>query len=215
MTLIGAACQSESVTVSPPPNIRARETTLAECVAEKGGVLPGRPGQAAFKTFKTLKPGVLTVGSFPTNPPFESIEDGKPVGFDIGLIAEIARRLDLRTEVRAASTETALKSLAARELDVVASALTITEDRKRIVDFTDPYLTLDQSLVVRIVEADMIEGVADLSKRLIGVRSASPGEDCAKRALKAGAKVAGVRSYASLPEALEALLDRRVHAVMG
>ncbi|MGH2733437.1 MAG: ABC transporter substrate-binding protein [Actinomycetota bacterium] len=215
MTLIGAACQSESVTVSPPPNIRARETTLAECVAEKGGVLPGRPGQAAFKTFKTLKPGVLTVGSFPTNPPFESIEDGKPVGFDIGLIAEIARRLDLRTEVRAASTETALKSLAARELDVVASALTITEDRKRIVDFTDPYLTLDQSLVVRIVEADMIEGVADLSKRLIGVRSASPGEDCAKRALKAGAKVAGVRSYTSLPEALEALLDRRVHAVMG
>ncbi len=212
MALIGAACQTESVTVSPPPSIRASEITLAECVVKQGSIPPSRSGETAFET---LKPGVLTVGSVPTNPPFESIEDGKPIGFDIGLIAEIARRLELRTEVRAAPAGTILKSLAAHELDVVASALAITEDAKRIVSFTDPYLMLDQSLVVRIVDADTITGVADLSKRLVGVRAASPGEDCARRALKARAKVAGVRSYASLPAALEALLDRRIHAVMG
>jgi polar amino acid transport system substrate-binding protein len=210
--LVGAACQTESVTVSPPPSIRPAETTLAECVVKPGPAVSPRPAGMAFRT---IKPGALTVGAALGNPPFGSVEDGKPVGFDIGLIAEVGRRLELRTEVRAAPAGTLPRGLAADELDVAASALVISEQARRTVDFTDAYLEADQSLVVRIVDSDLIDGLGALSKRLVGVRAASPGEECARRALKAQKKVRGIRSFPTLPAAFDALLDRRIDAVIA
>jgi ABC-type amino acid transport substrate-binding protein len=96
----------------------------------------------------------------------------------------------------------------------VISAVTIKEERKQTVDFTDPYFKADQSLSVRAADAETIADVDDLEGKVVGVQSATTGEDCAKNALKAKNKISDVRSYDTAPDAFTDLSARRVDAVL-
>jgi ABC-type amino acid transport substrate-binding protein len=188
------------------------ETTLTECVIDQGTTAPAEPRGGELTT---LEEGKLIVGSDTTFPPFESIENGKAVGFDIDLITEIADRVgDLQVEVQSSAFDTIFTSLAAKKYDVVISSVTIKEDRKQTVDFTDPYFSSDQSLSVRAADADSIGGVEDLEGKTVGVQATTTGEDCAKNALQAKGKAAEVRSYDGIPDAFTDLAARRVDAVL-
>lgn len=187
------------------------ETTLAACVIDQGET---PPAEAEGDGFETLKEGTLTVGSDTAFPPFESIEDGEAVGFDIDLITEVAERLSLEVEVASAAFDTIFTALASGKFDVVISAVTIKEERKQTVDFTDPYFSADQSLSVRSADAETIGGVDDLEGKTVGVQAATTGEDCAKNALQAEDKVGEVRSYDTAPDAFTDLAAGRVDAVL-
>lgn len=188
------------------------ETTIDACVIDKG-TTPPAPGDGGG--FKTLKPGKLVVGSDTAFPPFESIDNGKAIGFDIDLITEVAQRIgDLDVEVQSAAFDTIFTSLASKKFDVVISAVTIKEDRKKTVDFTAPYFTSDLSLSVRTEDADQIKGVDDLSGKTIGVQAATTSEDCAKSALKEEGKVAEIRAYDTIPDAFTDLAAGRVVGVI-
>jgi len=94
--------------------------------------------------------GTLTVCTNPPYEPFEYEEDGEIVGLDIALTGEIAA--DLGVELRPLNTGfDAIESgaaLNARQCDIVASAITITDGRKQNIDFTDPYFDADQGVLV-------------------------------------------------------------------
>ena len=185
---------------------------LPECVISQGTV---PPSSANSTSFTTLKKGVLAVSSNTTYPPFESIENGRPVGFDIALITEIARRLGLTPEITSSPFETIFASLTSHKADVVISAVTISEDRKQNVDFTDPYLDADQSLTVRAADATRIRDVDRLGGKVVGVQSGTTGESCARNALRAKGKVREVRSYQDAPPAFDDLLAGRVQGVVN
>lgn len=214
LALVAVACGSETArTTTGPRTAELAETTIEACVIDQGTTAPA---EADGGEIKTLKAGTLTVGSDTAFPPFESISDGVAVGFDIDLIKEIAKRLDppLKVEVQSAAFDTIFTSLAARKFDVVLSAVTIKDDRKKTVDFSDPYFKADQSLSVRDGDAGTIKGVDDLMGKVVGVQSGTTGEDCAKNALKAKAKVKDVRSYDTAPDAFTDLAAGRVEAVV-
>jgi polar amino acid transport system substrate-binding protein len=93
--------------------------------------------------------GTLTVGSDIPYPPFEQ---GKPpdyTGFDIDLIDEIAKRLDLTTKIVDTSFATIFSDQQAGKFDIVASSTTITPARSKRVTFSDPYFDANQSLMVQ------------------------------------------------------------------
>lgn len=210
VALVTGACGQETEV----PDIAATElgeTTLDKCVINQGEIAPaaGDGGE-----IETLKPGTLTVGSDTAFPPFESIENGEAVGFDIDLVKEVAERVgDLEVEVQSAAFDTIFTSLAARKFDVVISAVTIKEDRKETVDFTDPYFSADQSVSVREDDAESISGVDDLEGKTVGVQAATTGEDCAKT-LKTDGKLEDVRAYDTAPDAFTDLAASRVDAVI-
>jgi polar amino acid transport system substrate-binding protein len=71
-------------------------------------------------------------------------------GFDIELIDALAVNMDAKVEVLDVVFDGILGNLSAGTCDVVASSLTITEERQAEVDFTDPYFAADQSLLVKV-----------------------------------------------------------------
>jgi ABC-type amino acid transport substrate-binding protein len=60
-------------------------------------LLPTAPRASAGQPLRTLEPGVLRVGTYFVNPPFEFISGQERIGFEVDLMNEIARRLSLRT----------------------------------------------------------------------------------------------------------------------
>ena len=89
------------------------------------------------------------VGTEASFPPFEYVENGQFVGFDIDLIREIGKLKGFNVEVIDISFDSLIPSLTTGNIDIIAAGMTITEDRQKVVDFTIPYYSGDQSILVR------------------------------------------------------------------
>src|SRR5207249_9841268 len=97
-----------------------------------------------------ITPGVLTVGSDTTYPPQEYIDatTHKAVGFDVDLITAIAQRIGLQANIVPTKFDKIIDDLVARHFDVVISAVSITPERQKKVDFV-PYLNAGESVLVQ------------------------------------------------------------------
>jgi polar amino acid transport system substrate-binding protein len=115
-----------------------------ETPAPSGG---GDGGESPTAQFTTIEEGVLSVGSCLDYPPFESVEGGDEVGFDVDLTEEIASRLGLEVEWIRAEFDTIFTAVAGQQFDMVAAASTITPERSEVVDFSEPYYNSRQALV--------------------------------------------------------------------
>ncbi|MBN1193562.1 MAG: transporter substrate-binding domain-containing protein [Coriobacteriia bacterium] len=94
--------------------------------------------------------GKIIVGSDTAFPPFENVEGGETVGFDVDLMNAIGEKLGLTVEFKSYKFDALITGLqAGSEFDLVASAMTITDERKQSVDFSDPYINSNQSLAVK------------------------------------------------------------------
>ncbi|MEJ5228363.1 MAG: transporter substrate-binding domain-containing protein, partial [Pseudothermotoga sp.] len=98
----------------------------------------------AFAFAKTV-----TVGTSADFPPFEYMENGQFVGFDMDLMREIAKLAGFELKFVDMSFDSLIPALRAGQVDVVAAAMTITDERKQVVDFSQPYWTADQSIIVK------------------------------------------------------------------
>ncbi|MFB4349168.1 basic amino acid ABC transporter substrate-binding protein [Microbacterium sp. CR_7] len=150
---------------------------LAGCAGGAGG--SGSGDSAADNEYGLVEAGTLTVCSDIPYPPFE-FEGGDNgtgyTGFDIDLLDAIAKKLDLKLSVQDVGFD-ALQSgttLAAGTCDVGASAMTITDERKANLDFSDPYYDSLQSLLVRTDSG--IASIDDLSGKNVGVQQGTTGE---------------------------------------
>ena len=99
---------------------------------------------------------VVTVGSDTTYPPFETVNDqGEIVGFDVDVVNAICERVNCVAEFQTTAWDGIFPALAAGEFDMVASGVTITEDRAQVVDFTEPYYEVNQAVAVRTEDQDL------------------------------------------------------------
>ncbi len=134
--------------------------------------------------------GALTVCSDTPYEPFEfEGEDGEQTGYDIDLLRAIAEDAGLDLEVLDLPFDGILGSLAAGQCDVVASAVTITEERAQQVDFSEPYFDADQSLLVRAEDEGTYASLADLAGQRIGVQSGTTGAEYARANAPDGAEI--------------------------
>jgi ABC-type amino acid transport substrate-binding protein len=134
-------------------------------------------------------PGALH--SDPTAPGFE--------GFEVDLMTEVASRLGLMYRYRGGPWAGLIDELREGKLDAIVTAATITEDRKRLVDFSEPYF--EYRLGIAVPRYGAIRTLADLEGKRIAVRIATT----AAQFVQARAKAAEIRSYHTNVEVLEAL----------
>ena len=86
--------------------------------------------------------------------PFNYIDDdGNPAGFDYDIWNEICGRIGCTAEFVEAGWPAVIEETGQGVYDVAADGISITEDRKEVVDFSDPYMTTIQKLMVRTDEA--------------------------------------------------------------
>jgi polar amino acid transport system substrate-binding protein len=148
--------------------------------------------------------GTLTVCSDTPYEPFEFKDDaGEDTGYDMDLLRAIGEPVDLELSVIDLPFDGILGSLEAGDCDVVASAVTITEERSLQVDFSDSYFDADQSLLIKADQVGEITTLADLDGSTIGVQSGTTGETYANENAS-GAEVKSFEDSDGLFAALEA-----------
>ncbi|GAN53973.1 ABC transporter permease subunit [Tanticharoenia sakaeratensis] len=107
-----------------------------------------RAGEPAASARDQAAAGFLTYGTAATFPPFEMVRDGQLAGFDIDLAAALAARMGQRPAPINMEFDGLIPALLGRRIDVINSAMYLSPERARVVDFI-PYLTISSVVVVR------------------------------------------------------------------
>jgi polar amino acid transport system substrate-binding protein len=153
-----------------------------------------------------VKSGTLTVCSDVPYAPMEDFDKSSPTGFkgfDVDVVTEIAKKLDLKLVYKDSDFDALQSGLALNsgQCDIAASAMTITEERAKKIGFSDPYVDSNQSL---LVPADStITGIADLDGKNLGVQRVTTGAAYAEEHAK-GAKIIAYKDDGAEFNALKA-----------
>jgi polar amino acid transport system substrate-binding protein len=166
----------------------------------------------AAPTYKLATPGELSVGSDLDYPPMEQLNGSTPEGFDVDLMTAIAQEMGLKINYLPPQKFDALTALVnAGKFDVIASSMTINDERKKVILFSDPYFDSNQSIAMK--EGSKYTSPADLKGKKIGVQSGTTGEQWATENLKpAGATIV---PFSKTSEAFAALQAGNVVAVVN
>ncbi|MDX0180046.1 transporter substrate-binding domain-containing protein [Sinorhizobium meliloti] len=95
---------------------------------------------------------LLKVGSDTTSPPMESVDPatGQIVGFDIDVVNAICAKINCQAEFVTTGWDGIFAALDQGNFDLVASGVSITEERKKAMDFSDPYIVNSQAVLMRV-----------------------------------------------------------------
>ncbi|WP_249978279.1 glutamine ABC transporter substrate-binding protein GlnH [Vreelandella olivaria] len=110
--------------------------------------------------------------------PFEFVQNGEYVGFDIDMWAIIADELELEFELRPMDFNGIIPGLQTGQLDVALAGITIREDRAEVIDFSDGYYESGFRIMVPI-DSD-IESAEDLAGKTLAVRTGTSAADYAR-----------------------------------
>jgi len=111
-----------------------------------------------------------------TWPPMEFVDDSKNiVGFDIDLIKEAGKQGGFDVEVKNVNWDGIFGGLDAGQYDAVISSVTITDDRKKTMDFSIPYLSAGQVLIVRSDTPATVKGLSDMAGKTVGSQIGTTG----------------------------------------
>ncbi|MEF8849363.1 MAG: basic amino acid ABC transporter substrate-binding protein [Candidatus Bipolaricaulota bacterium] len=157
----------------------------------------------------------LTVGTSAGFPPFEIMEEGDLVGFDVDLMEAIAEEQGLDLQWRDLSFASLIPALDAGKVDVVAAAMTITAERDKKVDFSDPYWSADQAVIVR-EESELNVVEALMGSRMIGAQTGTTGASWVKEEL-IEKKIIGnsvLRHYDTYVMAVRDLVNKNIDSVV-
>ena len=163
-----------------------------------------------------IKSGVLTTCTHLPYAPFQSKDpSGKVVGFDVALIDLVATKLGVRQEIVDTPFE-GIKSgadLNSGKCDVAAAGMTITDERKKVLDFSDPYFDATQALATPVgKEAKTLE---ELAGKRLGVQGGTTGEEYINAQVKEKGLKIEVVSYRDLAALQQALATNQVVAAVN
>ena len=150
---------------------------MAACTSSDGG-----GSTTAAGGVELVKAGRLTTCTHLPYPPFQSEIDGKVQGFDVSLVDLVAQDLGVKQQILDTPFENFKTGafLNSGECDLAAAGMTITEERKKNVDFSDPYFNATQAVLVdKDADADSLADVR--TKKLeLGAQAQTTGEDYVK-----------------------------------
>jgi peptide/nickel transport system substrate-binding protein len=186
---------------------------LAACGGGQGAQPAGQPTAAAQPT-QAAQPTAAPeakkylIASDATFPPMELVDDNKNItGFDIDLLNAIAKDQKFEVEVRNTAWDGIFAGLEAGQYDAIISSVTITDDRKKTYDFSDPYFDANQAIVVTADNTD-ITGEADLQGKTIGTQIETTGSFAVR---KLGLEP---KQYDSPDLAMQDMLNGNINAVV-
>ncbi|MDW5316790.1 transporter substrate-binding domain-containing protein [Rhizobium sp. PL01] len=97
---------------------------------------------------------LLKVGSDTTSPPMESVDpaSGQIVGFDVDVVNAICAKINCQAEFVTTGWDGIFAALDQGSFDLVASGVSITDERKKAMDFSDPYIVNSQAVLMRVAD---------------------------------------------------------------
>ena len=155
--------------------------------------------------------GVFVLGLDDSFPPLGFRDDNNEiVGYDIDLAKEVAKRLGVQFKAQPIDWDAKEMELKTGKIDCIWNGFTITEDRKKALSMTFPYLDNEQVLVVR--QKDGIKTLADMKGKVVGFQSGSS----AQEAIDDNPEFkASLGSTVSFKDNITALNDLKVGGVDG
>lgn len=116
-----------------------------------GGTDTGGTAQGAMMD---LGGQTIIVGSDTTYPPFETVNDaGEIVGFDVDVVNAICERVNCQPEFQTYAWDGLVAAIGAgtfQDFDMIASGVTITDERDQTADFSDPYILVQQAIATTV-----------------------------------------------------------------
>ncbi|MEE1228285.1 MAG: basic amino acid ABC transporter substrate-binding protein [Lachnospiraceae bacterium] len=123
---------------------------------------------------ETVEKGTLTMATNAQFPPYEYYEGSKVVGIDVEIAQAVADKLGLKLKVEDMEFDSIITAVQTGKADMGLAGMTVTEDRKKMVNFSDTYATAVQSVIVP--EDSKIASIDDLKGKKIGVQLATTGD---------------------------------------
>lgn len=165
-------------------------------------------GEDGVVAFTTVNDGMLIMATNAYFPPYEYYEGDQITGIDAEIAAAIADKLGLELKIEDMEFDSILIAVPQGKADIGIAGMTVTDERKQSVNFTDSYATGIQSVIVK--EDSDIASVADLEGKKIGVQLATTGDIYAKEDY--GEE--NVEEYNKGADAVMALTQGKVDAVI-
>lgn len=174
------------------------------CGAKDAAKVESKSGEVQEKTYK--------VGTDAAYAPFESVDpSGKIVGFDMDVLNAVAAAEGIKIEFINTAWEGIIPSLTNDKNDIVVSAMTITDERKKEVDFSDSYFESTNYIVTP--KDSPVASLADLKDKKISVQQGTTGDIALTEAL--GQTYDGIKRFKGTPEAFLELKNGKVDAAVA
>jgi cystine transport system substrate-binding protein len=183
LTVFAVGCSSQTAKVEEP-----KKQTLLETIHHRGTIKVGTEGTYPPFTFKN--------------------EKGELEGFDVDIINEVAKRLQVKAEFVPTEWKSMFVGLDSERFDVIANQVSINEKRLEKYDFSIPYTVSGAQVIVNKDTTD-INGIEDFKGRKVGVTQGSNWEEIAKKA------EANIQHYKGANEIFADLAAKRIEATVN
>src|SRR5215475_4235688 len=156
----------------------------------------------------TLAAGPLLVAVDTAFVPFEFKQGDKYVGFDIDLWDAVAKELKIDYKLQPMDFNGILPALQTKNVDVALAGITIKDERKKVIDFSDGYY--DSGFMIMVPASSSVRSAADLKGKSLAIKTGTSAADYAK------ANFAGtdLRQFPNIDNAYLELMTGRVDAAM-
>ncbi|WP_431523682.1 substrate-binding periplasmic protein [Paenibacillus pabuli] len=129
----------------------------------------GNEAKASNELEQIKSAGTMKVGMMGTYAPYNFLNDKKEMdGFDADIAREVAKRLGVEVEFVSQEFSGLIPSLQSKKIDAVISQMTITDERKQALDFSEGYITNQVKIIVKSDNNDITK-LEDFKGKTIGV----------------------------------------------
>ena len=191
---------------------------LAVALILVGAMLVGCASEPTSVLDKIQKAKKVSVGTSADYPPYEYLDDaGNKTGFDIELMAEIAKRMGVELEWVDMPFDSLVAAVAGGKLDMSISCFNYSAERDEQVDFSDAYYTSEDAFLVKSGFAGAIVNPEDVAKYKIGVQSGTVQDDWLTTTLVEAGLVedANISRYERVDQAALDLNAGRIEVLMA
>lgn len=180
MTACGSNADQAADAGAANTDVAAPDETAADATDTETEVSGEADAETATAITKTE--GVMTFGTNAEFPPFEFVTSNGVIdqydGIDMAIAKQIAEENGMTAAIENMEFDSLLVALQNGQIDAVIAGMTVTDERKEAVDFSTPYYTATQVMIVK--EDSDIASAADMADKKICVVQGYTGEVCVK-----------------------------------
>lgn len=200
--------QSSAPAASTPASSEPAPAS-SQPASDSSSAAPAEGGAIA----KIKAAGKLVMGTNAAFPPFEYIAQNEPAGVDIDIAAEVAKDLGVELQVEDMDFNGIIPALQSGKIDIGAAGMTVTEERKKEVSFSENYVTSAQYVIVVKGAGTTVESLKEKGV-IIGVQEGTTGDMYATDTIKADPNTEDVARFANAIVASQDLMNGKCAAVI-